>query len=81
MILDRFDMTHGVSGGTREGSGGPHEGPGVFDRCCTCGQKSEKLFFSETPKNHVFKKKNIYFFDENFQSQRALGLKKFSSKR
>ena len=50
-------MTHGGSGGTREGSGEPHEGSGVFDRCCTCGQKSEKLFFSETPKNHVFRKK------------------------
>ena len=64
-------MTHGGSGGTREGSGGtregsggtrevsggPHKGSGVFDRCCTCGQKSEKLFFSETPKNHVIRKK------------------------
>ena len=58
-------MTHGGSGGTREGSGEPHEGSGVFDRCCTCGQKSEKLFFSETPKNHVFRKKNFFhLFDE-----------------
>ena len=54
---DRFDMTHGGSGGTREGSGEPHEGSGVFDRCCMCGQKSEKLFFSKTPKNHIFRKK------------------------
>ena len=69
MILDRFDMTHGVSGGTREGSGGPHEGPGVFDRCCTCGQKSEKLFFSETPKNHVFKKKIFFTYVVIFVTQ------------
>ena len=60
VIPDRFDMTHGGSGGTREGSGEPHEGSGVFDRCCTCGQKNEKLFFSETPKNHVFRKKLFF---------------------
>ena len=27
---DRFDMTHGGSGGTREGSGEPHEGSGCL---------------------------------------------------
>ena len=51
----RFDMTYEGSAGTHEGSGEPHEGSGVFDRCC----KKVKLFFCETPKTHVFKKKKF----------------------
>ena len=39
MILDRFDMTQGGSGGTHEGLGEPHQGSGAFDKCCMSGKE------------------------------------------
>ena len=52
----RFDKTYEGSAGTPEGSGEPHEGSGVFDRCC---KKVKNYFFLKHPKIMFSEKDNF----------------------